>query len=550
MPVVRRKRNTTDQYGSDLKNKAKNPKTRIDFLLDDLGPDDKRRYIDEVIDSEDEDAVDNASVFSSDSEKETIEAKKIRLAREYLQKIEEDDTDSSDASSSEHDDESVLQESNIDDLISKKLEKKRLKQQGIYERFVVSNIGKSIESLWDASAKFSESFRNDTAEKQAKLWVDKSYIKLCRGHELTPTCVALLSTTGSTAYSASKDNSVLMWDVENETHVHTIVPRWNPNLCNHTRNSGEVLAMAVSDDGRYLATGGRDYTVKVYDVRQKKNNEVGIRGIVTTFEGHKGPVNALAFKTQSLQLFSGSDDRCIRHYNLEELAYIETLYGHQAAVTGISSYGIKKALPFSVARDRTARAWKLEEETHMIYRGGSKLSNADCISAIKDDWFLTGHDDGVLSLWLKDKKRPVSTVLEAHGKSGNIARSITCCSSLGGSDFAATGSNDGYLRLWNVMTGNTNNDRGLEKIGMIPVHGYINDVAIGPKGRFCVAAIGQEPRLGRWDRVVRAKNRFAIIQLWNKEYEHDYEKDDDEDAEPESDDEHHLEDDDGDSNAS
>lgn len=41
----------------------------------------------------------------------------------------------------------------------------------------------------------------------------------------------------------------------------------------------------------------------------------------------------------------------------------------------------------------------------------------------------------------------------------------------------------------------------------------MNDIAIGPQGKFCVAALGQEPRLGRWDRVPRAKNRFAIIQL-------------------------------------
>ena len=38
---------------------------------------------------------------------------------------------------------------------------------------------------------------------------------------------------------------------------------------------------------------------------------------------------------------------------------------------------------------------------------------------------------------------------------------------------------------------------------------------MGPGGKFCVAAVGQEHRLGRWDRVPRAKNRFAIIQLTN-----------------------------------
>jgi ribosomal RNA-processing protein 9 len=516
MSAVGRKRAAPGKPKNEISKSVKSPKTRFDFTLDDLGSESKRQN-DDYIDSEDE--YDESSQISSDdeSEKETAEAKKIRMAREYLQKMEQDDdNDSSDASSTS--DESD-QEFDKDEIISRKLEKNRLKQQGLYERFVSSKIEKSVKAWWEDCSKSHVSFRESTSEQQAKIWVDKSHIKLCRGHDLTPTCVALHSTTGAVAYSASKDNSILMWDVESQTRLHTIVPKWNPKTCDYTRNSGEVLAMAASDDGRYLAIGGRDCTVKVYDVRHKKNNEVGIRGLVTTFEGHKGPVNALAFRSQSLQLFSGSEDRCIRHYNLEEVAYVETLYGHQAAVTGISCCGIRRAMPFSVARDRTARAWKLEEETHMIYRGGSKLSSADCISAIKDDWFLTGHDDGVLSLWLKDKKRPVCTIANAHGTYKNLPRGIQCCSSLGGSDFTVTGSNDGYLRLWNVSTGETNEERSVKEIGKVPIHGYINDIAIGPKGRFCVAAIGQEPRLGRWDRVSRAKNRFAIIQLQTSENE-------------------------------
>lgn len=64
-----------------------------------------------------------------------------------------------------------------------------------------------------------------------------------------------------------------------------------------------------------------------------------------------------------------------------------------------------------------------------------------------------------------------------------------------------------------VSTGATLAERGIEAIGEIPIHGYINDIAIGADGRFCIAAVGQEHRLGRWDRVAKAKNRFTIIKL-------------------------------------
>jgi ribosomal RNA-processing protein 9 len=56
-------------------------------------------------------------------------------------------------------------------------------------------------------------------------------------------------------------------------------------------------------------------------------------------------------------------------------------------------------------------------------------------------------------------------------------------------------------------------EQGIETLAAIPIHGFINGISIGPKARFCVAAVGQEHRLGRWQRVARARNRVAIIHL-------------------------------------
>ena len=64
-----------------------------------------------------------------------------------------------------------------------------------------------------------------------------------------------------------------------------------------------------------------------------------------------------------------------------------------------------------------------------------------------------------------------------------------------------------------VSTTSSDKDAGIKPLESVPIHGHINSIAMGPGGKFCVAAVGQEPRLGRWDRVPRAKNRFAIIKL-------------------------------------
>ena len=138
----------------------------------------------------------------------------------------------------------------------------------------------------------------------------------------------------------------------------------------------------------------------------------------------------------------------LRHYNLSELMYVETLYGHQFGVTSVDCH--RKERPISVGRDRTARAWKLAEDTHLIFRGGAKVSPVECVRLMRDDWFLTGHDDGSLGLWMTEKKKAVKTIEFAHGSAGNVGRGICSLGSLRGSDLAITGSNDGYLRLWKV----------------------------------------------------------------------------------------------------
>ena len=85
---------------------------------------------------------------------------------------------------------------------------------------------------------------------------------------------------------------------------------------------------------------------------------------------------------------------------------------------------------------------------------GRFFFSADCVSAIQDGWFVTGHDDGRLALWREEKKRPVGDVIiAAHGYEGisdGSKRSVMCCDSVAMSDVLATGSNDGHLRLWKV----------------------------------------------------------------------------------------------------
>lgn len=434
---------------------------------------------------------------SEAEEEEALDVKRVRLAREYLDKLD----DKSDSASSVASDE----ESEDDqDHISRKLQRERLKREGTLERILADKVGKHVEVL--QAAMLRDRLALLPSQEAANLWIQSGNIRLLNGHDLTPTSVAL-DASGKVALSGSKDNSVIVWDVETGSRLHHLCRHWKQNkqaANKGSRNGGEVLAVSISDDGRYAVIGKRDSKVTVFDLKSKNPEE-----IVKTFEGHKGPISSLAFQSYSHRLFSSSEDRCIRHYSLDDMLYMETLYGHQFAVSGIDCH--RKERPISVGRDRTARAWKLAEDSHLIFRGGSKIQSAECISLIKDDWFITGHEDGHLCLWNTDKKRAVTTINNAHG-AGNPIVTVTA---LKESDLAATGSKDGYIRLWRVKTGKTLDERGIELLVAIPVRGYINAIRFGPKARFLAAAVGQEHRCGRWDRVKGVKNRVAIINLFS-----------------------------------
>lgn len=504
---VRRKASFKGSANSSSSNskKAKN----IDLGYRDDNDDD-----DEMIDSESDHDNNASSSDEDEADNETVDAKRVRLARAYLEKLEAGSDDSSDDGSDNR------------DRTSMRLQRQRLKRQGTLERAVADVVSRDVASMYPTASAALQLDSIDIKEASQQ-WSDAGHATYFRGHDLTVTCVALQA-SGEKAVSGSKDNSVILWDIETQTKLQYLCPQWkkNTDVDNEHRSNGEALSVACSDDGRYAVVGRRDATVQVFDIRQSSSVS-----LATSFKGHKGPVTSLAFRTHSNQLFSGSTDRCIRHYSLDndDMVYMETLYGHQAAVSGIACH--TKERPVSVGRDRTARAWKLADDAHLIFRGGSKVASADCVTMLKDEWFVTGHEDGNVSLWLTEKKKAVATVAFGHGFVSDcggtadltapivptIGRGITAVGSLKGSDMVASGSHDGYLRLWRVLMGDTLKDRGIEPIGQIPVHGYINDVAIGPKARFCVVAVGQEPALGRWDRVAKAKNRFGIIQLRNKD---------------------------------
>jgi len=91
-----------------------------------------------------------------------------------------------------------------------------------------------------------------------------------------------------------------------------------------------LLAVCFSPDGKLLATGSQDNTIKVYGF--KEGNAI----LKYTFDNHTGDVLSLSFSPDSTLLSSGSEDRSINFWNPADGSLVKSIdQAHPAAVNSV-----------------------------------------------------------------------------------------------------------------------------------------------------------------------------------------------------------------------
>ncbi|MEH2111468.1 MAG: WD40 repeat domain-containing protein, partial [Nostoc sp.] len=94
------------------------------------------------------------------------------------------------------------------------------------------------------------------------------------------------------------------------------------------QESNSVSSVSFSPDGKTLASGSADNTIKLWNLETGK--EIG------TLNGHTNSVSSVSFSPDGKTLASGSDDKTIKLWNLETGKEIGTLNGHTNSVSSVS----------------------------------------------------------------------------------------------------------------------------------------------------------------------------------------------------------------------
>jgi ribosomal RNA-processing protein 9 len=68
------------------------------------------------------------------------------------------------------------------------------------------------------------------------------------------------------------------------------------------------------------------------------------------------------------ELYSCSFDRSVKLWNVDQMAYVETLFGHQDKIMAIDSLQKERCITCG-ARDRSVRIWKIMEESQLVFNG-------------------------------------------------------------------------------------------------------------------------------------------------------------------------------------
>jgi RNA polymerase sigma factor (sigma-70 family) len=275
------------------------------------------------------------------------------------------------------------------------------------------------------------------------------------------TAVAI-SSDGKMMASESEDERVKLWDVATGREKATL----------KTRHERKVLSLALSGSGRLLATGGNEGNVKLWDVAGGR--------LKATFEGHTDQVTSVAVSGDGTLVASASDDRTVKLWDVAGGRVKAIFKGHTGKATAVAMSGDGK-LVASGGDDKTVRLWdvatgrpKATLEGHTDKVTGLALSRDGKL-------LVSASEDGTVRLW------DVATGREKATFKGH-ADEVTAVAISGDGRLVASAGGDRTVKLWDTVTGR-------EKATLEGHTDKVTSVALSGDGKVLVS--------GSRDRTVR-----------------------------------------------
>jgi WD40 repeat protein len=274
-----------------------------------------------------------------------------------------------------------------------------------------------------------------------------------KGHNSLVSSVTF-SPDGKFLASGSGDKTVKVWEVERWQEIATL---W--------KHEKTVWSVTFSPDRKFLASGSWDTTVKVWEVRDWQE--------VAILTGHKDWVFSVAFSPDGKFLASGSGDKMIKIWDIERWREVATLKGHKDWVFSIAFSPDGKFLA-SGSKDKTIKIWEVGSWRGVVTLKGHEMWVRSVTFSPDGKFLVSGSWDKTVKVWKVGGWNEFVTLWGHEGEVSSVTFSPD-------GKFLASGSGDKTVRVWEVSSWR-------EVITLKGHRGWVNSVAFSPNGKLLVSS--------------------------------------------------------------
>ncbi|MBK1649326.1 NACHT and WD40 repeat domain-containing protein [Rhabdochromatium marinum] len=316
------------------------------------------------------------------------------------------------------------------------------------------------------------------ADGSVRLWDPASGRELHRlaGHGGLVRALAV-APDGTWLASSGADGWVWLWDPVSGRELHRLEGHGGSVRALHRLegHGGSVRALAVAPDGAWVASGGADGWVRLWDPASGRE--------LHRLAGHGGSVRALAVSPDGAWLASGEDDGRVGLWDPTSGRKLHRLAGHHGWVSALAIAPDGGWLA-SGAIDGRVRLWDPASGRELHRLAGHHRWVRALAVAPNGAWVASGGADGRVRLWDPASGRELHRLAGHHG----WVRALAVAPD--GSWLASSGVG-GRVLIWDPTSGQ-------ELHRLEGYHDLVLALAVSPDGSW-LASSGDDGRVGLWD---------------------------------------------------
>eukprot|EP01102_Stenamoeba_stenopodia_P010088 TRINITY_DN29_c0_g1_i1.p1 TRINITY_DN29_c0_g1~~TRINITY_DN29_c0_g1_i1.p1 ORF type:complete len:567 (-),score=86.92 TRINITY_DN29_c0_g1_i1:164-1864(-) len=237
------------------------------------------------------------------------------------------------------------------------------------------------------------------------------------------------SPDGKLLAAGAEDKTVKVWDIERKRLSHTF-----------TGHEMDIYSLDFTSDGQFIVSGSGDKKAKVWDVEKGKciftlgNDELG----------PKDGVTSVAISPDGRLIAAGSLDRVVRLWDAQTGYFLDRYEGHLDSVYSVAFSPDGRSLA-SGSLDKTLKLWDLSGSRTRSRCRSTFTGHKDFVLSVAfspdGNWLISGSKDRNVQFW--DPRTAVTHMMLQGHKNSVISVAVN---PLNGS--FATGSGDFRARIW------------------------------------------------------------------------------------------------------